>query len=202
MAKWRTDLFTNGCQMQLPIARHLASTSGVCLLGEAVAGISTLRKLNAEVDHAVLAACGWAIDDGVIERSPLERMKRAKGKEPDRQNPTWEQVQRLAAAAGRLTGQPSIVAKLMQYFGVGQTEIKHLCGEHVELVNSKVHFRRKKAGKSFELPTFFDMSQRLWRRFRLTSAVIRPRKRCLAGRPSCATIQAALSELRALQAPE
>jgi len=41
------------------LIKHLASTPSTCSLGEAVAGICTLRKLHVELDQAVLAAYGW-----------------------------------------------------------------------------------------------------------------------------------------------
>ena len=39
-------------------------------------------------------------------------------------------------------------------FGVGQAEIHYLLGEHIDLSQGIVHFRRKKTGKPFDVPIF------------------------------------------------
>jgi integrase len=95
-----------------------------------------------------------ALDDEVLERSPLEKLKRAKKGEPDRQQPTWEQAERIAADVAAKSAESGLIVKLMLNFGVGQAEIKFLRGEHIDLANGVGHFRRKKTGKHFDVPIF------------------------------------------------
>jgi integrase len=95
-----------------------------------------------------------AVDDEVLEHSPLEKLKRAKKGEPDRQQPTWEQADRIAADVAAKAAESGLIVKLMLNFGVGQAEIRFLRGEHIDLINGAVHFRRKKTGKHFDVPIF------------------------------------------------
>jgi integrase len=94
------------------------------------------------------------VDDELLERSRLEKLKRAKKGEPDRQQPTWDQANGIAANVAAKTAESGLIVKLMLNFGVGQAEIKFLRGEHIDLANGVVHFRRKKTGKHFDVPIF------------------------------------------------
>ncbi|MGO8926033.1 MAG: tyrosine-type recombinase/integrase [Limisphaerales bacterium] len=95
-----------------------------------------------------------ALDDGHIEKSPLERLSRAKKGEPERQQPTWEQSLQLVEAVTRSGPETGIIVGFMRHFGVGQAEIKYLKGEHIDFERSEIHFRRKKTGKCFDVPIF------------------------------------------------
>jgi integrase len=95
-----------------------------------------------------------AIDDDLIERSPLERLKRSRKGEPDRKQPTWEQSQEIADAVAESSPETGIIVGFMRNFGVGQAEIKYLFGEHIDLRAGVIHFRRKKTGKPFDVPIF------------------------------------------------
>jgi integrase len=110
--------------------------------------------VNDIIFKALGALFDMATDDGLIERSPLERLKRVKLREPDRKEVTWEKVQQLTTEVGRYAQETAIILGFMQNFGVGQAEIKHLQGEHVDVENGMIHFRRKKTGKPFGVPIF------------------------------------------------
>jgi integrase len=111
-------------------------------------------SLNDILFKAVAALFRMAIDDEIIQRSPLERLKRAKKGEPDRAHPNWEQAQQIEAEVGRYTTETEVIIGFMRNFGVGQAEIHYLNGENVDSENGVVHFRRKKTGKPFDVPIF------------------------------------------------
>ena len=95
-----------------------------------------------------------AVDDGYIDKSPVEKLKRARKGEPDRQQPTWEQSLQILQSVTRSVPETGLIVGFMRHFGVGQAEIKHLKGEHVDLARNQIHFRRKKTGKPFDVPIF------------------------------------------------
>jgi integrase len=111
-------------------------------------------SVNDIIFKALAALFQLAVDDELLERSPLEKLKRAKKGEPDRQQPTWDQANGIAANVAAKTAESGLIVKLMLNFGVGQAEIKFLRGEHIDLANGVVHFRRKKTGKHFDVPIF------------------------------------------------
>jgi integrase len=95
-----------------------------------------------------------AVEDGLIERSPLEGLKRARRRETERQQPSWEQAQVIVEEVARLAPESGLMAAMMRNFGVGQAEIRQLRGEHIDPGAGVIHFRRKKTGKSFDVPIF------------------------------------------------
>jgi len=95
-----------------------------------------------------------AVEDGLIERSPLEALQRARRGETDRQQPTWEQAQQIADEVTRFSKESGVITNFMRHFGIGQAEIKYLMAEHVDLTAGVIHFRRKKTGKPFDVPIF------------------------------------------------
>jgi integrase len=95
-----------------------------------------------------------AVEDEIIDRSPLERLKRSRNGEPDRQQPNWEQSQRIVEAIPDSFPETKVIVGFMRNFGVGQAEIKSLLGEHIETQAGVIHFRRKKTGKAFDVPIF------------------------------------------------
>ena len=104
---------------------------------------------------AMAALFKIAVEDEIIEKSPLEKLKRVrKGGEPNRAQPTWEQAQQIEAEAGRYAAETAVIIGFMRNFGVGQAEIRYLVGDHVDLKNGVIHFRRKKTGKPFDVPIF------------------------------------------------
>jgi integrase len=111
-------------------------------------------SVNDIIFKALGALFQIALDDEVLEHSPLEKLKRAKKGEPDRQQPTWEQAEHIAAEVATRSAESGLIVRLMLNFGVGQAEIKFLRGEHIDLANGVVHFRRKKTGKHFDVPIF------------------------------------------------
>jgi integrase len=129
--------------------------------------LADLRQLKSELSNgrkpssvndiifkAVAALFRMAVDDEIIDKSPLEKLKRAKRNEPDRQQPTWEQAQHIEDEVRRHAPETALIVGFMQQFGVGQAEIKHLVGEHVDCERNVIHFRRKKTGKPFDVPIF------------------------------------------------
>ncbi len=110
--------------------------------------------VNDIIFKALAALFRMALEDGLIERSPLENLKRAKRSEPDRAQPTWQQAQQIETEVGRHAPETKIIVGLMRSFGVGQAEIRFLHGEDVDEERSIIHFRRKKTGKSFDVPIF------------------------------------------------
>jgi integrase len=95
-----------------------------------------------------------ALDDEIIERSPLERLKPARKIETMRRQPTWEQSQQIVDAVVKSASESRLIIGLMRNFGVGQAEIKFLFGDHIDLDKQVIHFRRKKTGKLFDVPIF------------------------------------------------
>jgi integrase len=129
--------------------------------------ISDLRKLKGQlseghkpstVNDVIFKGLGAlfsiAVEDGHIDRSPLERLKRTRNGEPERQQPTWEQSLQILELVTRSVPETGVIVGFMRYFGVGQAEIMHLKGEHIDRARGKVHFRRKKTGKPFDVPIF------------------------------------------------
>ena len=129
--------------------------------------LSDIRKLRSELadghkpsttNDIIFKGLGalfkLALDDGHIEKSPLERLSRAKKGEPERQQPTWEQSLQLVESVMRSVAETGVILAVMRHFGVGQAEIKYLRGEHVDFERSEIHFRRKKTGKCFDVPVF------------------------------------------------
>ena len=111
-------------------------------------------SVNDIIFKALGALFQIAVEDEVLNHSPLEKLKRAKKGEPDRQQPTWDQAGEIAADVVAKAAESGLIVKLMLNFGVGQAEIKFLRGEHFDLPNEVVHFRRKKTGKHFDVPIF------------------------------------------------
>jgi integrase len=104
---------------------------------------------------AMAALFKIAVEDEIIEKSPLEKLKRVrKGGEPNRAQPTWEQAQQIEAEVGRYAAETAVIIGFMRNFGVGQAEIHYLVGDHVDTENGVIHFRRKKTGKPFDVPIF------------------------------------------------
>jgi integrase len=96
-----------------------------------------------------------AIDDEIIDRSPLERLQPAHRRgEMEREQPTWEQSQQMVNEVQKSASETGVIVEFMRNFGVGQAEIKYLFGEQIDLDKKMVHFRRKKTGKSFDVPIF------------------------------------------------
>jgi integrase len=95
-----------------------------------------------------------AVDDGYIEKSPLEKLKRTKKGEPERQQPTWEQSLQILESVTRSVPETGVIVGFMRHFGVGQAEIRHLKGDHIDWARNEIHFRRKKTGKPFDVPIF------------------------------------------------
>ena len=95
-----------------------------------------------------------AVEDEVIDKSPLEKLKRSKSGDPDREQPSWEQSQQIVDTVVGSVPETGIIIGFMRHFGVGQAEIRYLCGEHLDVGAGAIHFRRKKTGKAFEVPIF------------------------------------------------
>jgi integrase len=95
-----------------------------------------------------------AQEDEIIDRSPLERLARARRGETDRQQPTWDEAQLIEAEVGRHARESSVIVGFMRNFGVGQAEIRYLTGDSVDCERGMIHFRRKKTGKPFDVPIF------------------------------------------------
>ncbi len=95
-----------------------------------------------------------AEEDGLIDRSPLEKLKRSRKVEPDRQQPSWEQSQVIVDSIRTSSSETGVIAGFMRHFGVGQAEIRNLLGEHIDMDAGVIHFRRKKTGKPFDVPIF------------------------------------------------
>jgi len=98
--------------------------------------------VNDIIFKALASLFDMALDDGLIERSPIEKLKRARKGEPDRQQPNWEQAQQLAEEVANKSAESGLIVKLMLNFGVGQAEIKFLHGERVDEGKGVIHFRR------------------------------------------------------------
>jgi len=110
--------------------------------------------VNDTIFKALAALFNLALDDGIIDRSPLERLKRAKRGETRREQPTWEQSQQIVDEVAQSATETKRIVGFMRNFGVGQAEIKFLLGEHIDLAARVIHFRRKKTGKVFDVPLF------------------------------------------------
>lgn len=110
--------------------------------------------VNDTIFKALGALFSLALDDGIIERSPLERLKRAKRSETRREQPTWEQSQQIVDGVAESATETGRIVGFMRNFGVGQAEIKYLLGEQIDLGTHVIHFRRKKTGKVFDVPIF------------------------------------------------
>ncbi|HEV2393726.1 MAG TPA: hypothetical protein VG146_15340 [Verrucomicrobiae bacterium] len=95
-----------------------------------------------------------AVEDEVIDRSPLEKLKRSRKGEPDRKQPSWLQSQQLVATVAESSPATGIIIGFMRNFGVGQAEIKFLLSEHIDTASGLIHFRRKKTSKPFDVPIF------------------------------------------------
>lgn len=110
--------------------------------------------VNDIIFKALAALFNLALEDGIIDRSPLERLKPAKKKEVEREQPTWEQSERIVAEVAMSRAETGLIVGFMRNFGVGQGEIMYLLGEHIDLTAQVVRFRRKKTGKPFDVPIF------------------------------------------------
>jgi integrase len=110
--------------------------------------------INDIIFKALAALFTLALEDGIIDRSPLERLKRAKRGEIRREQPTWGQSRRIVDEVAKSTSETGLIVGFMRNFGVGQAEIKYLLGEHIDLTAQTIHFRRKKTGKLFDVPIF------------------------------------------------
>jgi integrase len=95
-----------------------------------------------------------ALEDGYIEKWPMEKLKRTHNREPDRQQPTWKQSQQILQSVTRSVAETGVIVGIMRHFGIGQAEIKHLDGAHIDLPRGEIHFRRKKTSKPFDVPIF------------------------------------------------
>ena len=111
-------------------------------------------SVNDILFKALSALFQIAVEDGILTESPLAKLKRAKKGETERQQPTWEQAERIVAEVATKARESSLIVNLMRNFGVGQAEIEQLRGEHFDLAKGLVHFRRKKTGKFFDVPIF------------------------------------------------
>ncbi len=95
-----------------------------------------------------------AVEDGLIPKSPLEQLKRVKWREPDRKELAWNRAQQIVAEVEQYAPESAFIVGFMQNFGVGQAEVKYLLGEHFDLAANVIHFRRRRTGKSFDVPIF------------------------------------------------
>jgi len=95
-----------------------------------------------------------ALEDEIIDRSPLEKLAHSRKVEPDRQQPPWEQSQAIVDSIWTSSSETGLIVGFMRNFGVGQAEIKYLLGEHINTDANVIHFRRKKTGKPFDVPIF------------------------------------------------
>jgi integrase len=95
-----------------------------------------------------------AVEDEVIGKSPLDLLPPSRKSEPDRQQPTWEQSQRIVEEVTDSSPETGVIVAFMRHFGVGQAEIKGLTGEDIDFQTGVIHFRRKKTGKPFDVPIF------------------------------------------------
>jgi integrase len=100
-----------------------------------------------------------AIEDEIVDRSPLERLKPARKGEIEREQPTWEQSQQIVNETEKSAPETALIVRFMRDFGVGQAEIKFLFGGHIDLDKQVIHFRRKKTGKLFDVPIFGHAKQ-------------------------------------------
>jgi integrase len=126
-------------------------------LRELKSRLSNGRKsatINDILFKAIAVLFRLAVEDGIIERSPLENLKRAKKGEPDRAHPNWEQAQKIETEVGRYAPETKVIIGFMRNFGVGQAEIRFLHGEDVDEERAVIHFRRKKTEKPFDVPIF------------------------------------------------
>jgi integrase len=126
-------------------------------LREIKSKLSNGRKpstVNDIIFKALAALFRMALEDEIIQKSPLEKLKRARKGEPERAQPNWEQVQQIEFEVGRYAGETALIVGFMRNFGVGQAEIRYLLGDNVDTENGVIHFRRKKTGKAFDVPIF------------------------------------------------
>ena len=119
--------------------------------------ISEGRKpstVNDIMFKAMTALFRIAEEDGLINRSPLEKLAHSRKGEPDRQQPSWEQSQQIVDSIRASSPETGVIIGFMQNFGVGQAEIQNLLGEAINVEAGVIHFRRKKTGKQFDVPIF------------------------------------------------
>jgi integrase len=134
--------------------------------------LADLRKLKSQlaegrkpssVNDILFKALGKlfeiAVEDEIIDRSPLDQLKPCRKTEPDRQQPSWEQSQLIVDAVNESLQESGLIVGFMRNFGVGQAEIKHLIGQHIDVEADVIHFRRKKTGKPFDVPIFPHAAQ-------------------------------------------
>jgi integrase len=111
-------------------------------------------SVNDIIFKALGALFKLALDDEIIDRSPLERLKHARRGETERQQPSWEQSQQIVDEIEKSASETALIVRFMRDFGVGQAEIKFLFGQHIDFAAQVIHFRRKKTGKPFDVPIF------------------------------------------------
>ncbi len=111
-------------------------------------------SVNDIIFKALGALFKLALEDGIIDRSPLERLKPARKGEIEREQPTWEQSQQIVDEVVNSVPETGLIVGFMRNFGVGQAEIKYLLGEHIDFAKHVIHFRRKKTGTPFDVPIF------------------------------------------------
>jgi len=119
--------------------------------------LSEKRKpvtVNDIIFKALASLFTLALEDGIIDRSPLERLKRGKRGETRREQPSWAQSQQIVDEVAKSTSETGLIVGFMRNFGVGQAEIKYLLSEHIDFTAQTIHFRRKKTGKLFDVPIF------------------------------------------------
>jgi integrase len=146
MAKPHLDFQRDVCDIKLADLRNLKSR------------LCSEKYANSTVNDILFKGLGVlfriAAEDGLMEKSPLERLKRLKLQEPERAQPSWEQSLQIVEAVTRSAPETGLIVGFARHFGVGKAEIRHLKGEHIDLSRKVIHFRRQKTGKLFDVPIF------------------------------------------------
>jgi integrase len=161
-------------------------------------------SVNDIIFKALGAVFGLAVEDGVIERSPLDGLRRSRKGEIERQQPGWEESEKIVEEVGRYAPESGVILRLMRDFGVGQAEISALLGEHVNVPDGVIHFRRKKTGKPFDVPVFghaksFIESLKTKGRLQVRSPVVEWRNPRKALASACERLGLPIYEPRALR---
>jgi integrase len=104
------------------------------------------KVLRLCLEHAVEA--GWLTENPAAKLKPLKRTQVI------RQQPTWEEAWKLIEEVNNQAPESGEILRFILAFGVGQKEVKNLCGEHIDLQRHVVNFVRQKTGKAFSVPIF------------------------------------------------
>lgn len=194
------------------VARHLNFRRSVASIR-----LADLRELRSKLSEkrspgtvndilfkGLKAVFELVMDDGMIERSPLERLKRLRVPEPERRVITWAQARQMAEDVGRYARESGIIITLMYSFGIGQAEIRELRGQDFDWARGVIHFRRRKTGRLFQVPIFdhaqpFLQKLREWGRFRVGRRVVKWRNPRRALESACKRLNIPRCEPRALR---